>query len=68
MASVAEVSSQESASPSYGMCLEAISSRPLLLHDVAMHTQQAGQTHLTITSLPAKQVGHITVLPGWRDS
>ena len=34
---------------------EAISSRPLLLHGVATHTQHAGHTHLTITSLHAKQ-------------
>ena len=34
---------------------EAISSRPLLLHGVATHTQHAGQTRLTITSLHAKQ-------------
>jgi hypothetical protein len=34
---------------------EAISSRPLLLHGVATQTQHAGQTHLTITSLHAKQ-------------
>jgi hypothetical protein len=34
---------------------EAISSRPLLLHDVAPHTQHAGHTHLTITNLHAKQ-------------
>lgn len=34
---------------------EAISSRPLLLHGVATHTQHAGQTHLTITSLHAKR-------------
>ena len=34
---------------------EAISSRPLLLHGVATHTQHASHTHLTITSLHAKQ-------------
>lgn len=34
---------------------EAISSRPLLLHGVAMQTRHAGQTRLTITSLHAKQ-------------
>ncbi len=34
---------------------EAISSRPLLLHGVATHTQHAGQTRLTITSLHAKR-------------
>jgi hypothetical protein len=34
---------------------EAISSRPLWLHGVATHTHHAGQTHLTITSLHAKQ-------------
>jgi hypothetical protein len=34
---------------------EAISSRPLVLHGVATHTQHAGQTRLTITSLHAKQ-------------
>jgi hypothetical protein len=34
---------------------EAISSRPLLLHGVATHTQHAGQTRLTITSLHAQQ-------------
>jgi hypothetical protein len=33
---------------------EAISSRPLLLHGVATHTQHAGHTRLTITSLHAK--------------
>ena len=34
---------------------EAISSRPLLLHGVATRTHHAGQTHLPITSLHAKQ-------------
>lgn len=34
---------------------EAISSRPLLLHGVATHTQHAGQTRLTITNLHAKR-------------
>ena len=34
---------------------EVISSRPLLLHGVATHTQHAGQTRLTITSLHAKR-------------
>ncbi|MEO5864535.1 MAG: hypothetical protein ABIQ79_05825 [Nitrospiraceae bacterium] len=34
---------------------EAISSRPLVWHGVATHTQHAGQTRLTITSLHAKQ-------------
>ncbi|MCP9443365.1 MAG: hypothetical protein NNA20_12350 [Nitrospira sp.] len=34
---------------------EAISSRPLLLHGVTAHTQHAGQTRLTITSLHAKR-------------
>ncbi|MDF0652103.1 MAG: transposase [Nitrospira sp.] len=33
---------------------EAISSRPLLVHDVATQTHHAGQTRLTITSLHAK--------------
>ena len=41
---------------------EAISSRPLLLHGVATHTQHAGQTRLTITSLPAKQAAIQAVL------
>jgi len=41
---------------------EAISSRPLLLHGVATHTQHAGQTHLTITSLHAKQTAIQAVL------
>ena len=35
--------------------VEAISSRPLLLHGVATQTKHAGQTHLTITSTHAKQ-------------
>ncbi|MDZ4854730.1 MAG: transposase [Nitrospirota bacterium] len=35
--------------------VEAISSRPLLLHGVATHTPHAGHTRLTITSLHAKQ-------------
>jgi len=34
---------------------EAISSRPLLLHDVATQTRHGGQTRLTITSTHAKQ-------------
>ncbi len=34
--------------------LEAISSRPLLLHGVATHTHHAGQTRRTVTSLHAK--------------
>ena len=41
---------------------EAISSRPLLLHGVATHTHHAGQTRLTITSLPAKQAAIHAVL------
>jgi hypothetical protein len=41
---------------------EAISSRPLLLHGVATQTQHAGQTHLTITSLHAKQAAIQAVL------
>ena len=35
--------------------LEAITSRPLLLHGVATQTRHAGQTHVTITSTHAKQ-------------
>jgi hypothetical protein len=35
--------------------LEAITSRPLLLHGVATQTRHAGQTHITITSTHAKQ-------------
>ena len=34
---------------------EAISSRPLLLHGVAIQTRHGGQTRLTITSTHAKQ-------------
>jgi hypothetical protein len=41
---------------------EAISSRPLLLHGVATHTQHAGHTRLTITSLHAKQAAIQAVL------
>lgn len=35
--------------------VEAITSRPLLLHGVATQPRHAGQTHLTITSTHAKQ-------------
>lgn len=41
---------------------EAISSRPLLLHGVATQTRHAGQTHLTITSMHAKQAAIQAVL------
>ena len=41
---------------------EAISSRPLLLYGVAMHTRHAGQTRLTITSTHAKQAAIQAVL------
>lgn len=34
---------------------EAITSRPLLLHGVATQTQHAGQTRLTITSMPSRR-------------
>ena len=41
---------------------EAITSRPLLLHGVAMQTRHAGQTRLTITSTHAKQAAIQAVL------
>jgi hypothetical protein len=46
---------------------EAISSRPLLLHGVATHTQHAGQTRLTITSLHAKRSAIQSVLTNLAD-
>ena len=45
-----------------GKHLEAISSRPLLLHGVATQTKHAGQTRLSITSTHTKQAAIQTVL------
>ena len=42
---------------------EAITSRPLLLHEVARKTTHAGQTYVTITSMHAK-IGDVSKILG----